>query len=207
MGIVLKVIIILGVFVTSVTMAQEDKVDIFEKKSGKRTVLMAENKTADTLSVFLMVHAEGYRRSADKPILKNLAPHSKTPMTTLIALDNVPSSYTYDLIVNEDLNNDIHVSQEKEVVDIENAIKGKLVIFRMTVCEKCDALISLLQSKRIQHRVFNIENDGALYAQFMSFIDKELTSETRIRFPVIWNKNHTIFGYDEVENLLKKLEN
>ncbi|MDC8005451.1 hypothetical protein POV27_15440 [Aureisphaera galaxeae] len=207
MGIISKVIIISGLFVGALANAQAEKVIISEKKTGKRLVLMAENKTADTLNVFLMVHAEGYRRSADKPVLKDIPPRTKVPMITLIELKDIPSNYTYDLIVNDELDNDIHVTQEKEVVDIENAVRGKVVVFRMTNCEKCDALATQLQSKRIQHRVFNIETDGALYAQFMAFIDKELTSATRIRFPVIWNKSYTIFGYDELEAVLAKLEN
>ncbi len=205
MGIVSKVIIILTVFFSFCGNAQEEKVIISEKKSGKRIVLMAENKTADTLNVFLMVHAEGYRRSADKPVLKDLPPHSKTPMITLIELKDIPSSYTYDLIVNKELDNDIRVVQKREVVDIENAVKGKLVIFRMTHCDKCDAIISKLKEERIQHLVFNIEEDGSIYGQFMAFIDKELTSETRIRFPVIWNRTYTIFGYDNLQNLMKGL--
>lgn len=207
MGIVSKVIIILTAFFSFLGTAQEEKVLISEKKTGKRLVLMAENKTADTLSVFLMVHAEGYRRSADKPVLKDLPPHSKTPMITLIELKDAASSYTYDLIVNEERNNDIKLVKKKEIVDIENAVKGKLVIFRLNLCDKCDTLISRLQDKRIQHRVFAIEEDGALYGQFMAFIDKELTSETRIRFPVVWNRSHTLFGYDDIETILGVLGN
>lgn len=57
--------------------SQQEKVIISENKKGKRIVLMAENKTTDALNVFLMVFAEGYRRSADKPILKDLPPLSK----------------------------------------------------------------------------------------------------------------------------------
>ncbi|MBX2828910.1 MAG: hypothetical protein KTR22_12160 [Flavobacteriaceae bacterium] len=207
MGNVLKVIIIFGMLLGSTMTAQNEKVVISEKKAGKRLVLMAENKTADTLNVFLMVHAEGYRRSADKPVLKDLPPFSKSPMITLIELTHVPSQYTYDLIVNEGLDNDVSITHEKQVVDIENGIKGKLVIFRLTNCDKCDALEEHLMNQRIQHRVFDIAKDGALYAQFMAFIDKELTSETRIRFPVIWNKTHTIFGFDDLEIVSTKLKN
>ncbi|NNM09630.1 MAG: hypothetical protein HKO61_10680, partial [Flavobacteriaceae bacterium] len=55
-------------------MSQGLKVLIKEQKSGKRLVLVAENKTQDTLNVFLMVNAEGYRRSASKPVIKNIPP-------------------------------------------------------------------------------------------------------------------------------------
>ncbi|GAB5399637.1 MAG: hypothetical protein Aureis2KO_12220 [Aureisphaera sp.] len=206
MGIISKVIIILSLLSSVIALAQDEKVSIHEKKTGKRLVLMAENKTGDTLNVFLMVHAEGYRRSADKPVIKDLPPFSKTPMITLIELREVPSSYTYDLIVNKALENTENRTAETEVVDIENVVKGKMVIFRLTNCQKCDQLASVLKERKIQHRVFSIENDGALYAQFMSFIDKELTSETRIRFPIIWNKTYTIFGFEDLETMLQQLK-
>ena len=51
---------------------QELKVLISEKKSGKRIVLFAENRTTDTLNVFFMVNAEGYRKSASKPVIKDI---------------------------------------------------------------------------------------------------------------------------------------
>lgn len=185
-------------------LSQNDLVVISEEKKGKRVVLFAENKTADTLNVFLMVHAEGYRRSADKPVLIDLAPRSKIPVITLIELRNVPSSYTYELIINE-RRMEIEMLPEKEVIDIENALRGKLVIFTMNDCEKCELLTTLLSSERIAYSEFSIHQDASIYKQFMKFVENELTSKTRIRFPVIWNKDQTLFGYDDLEKLMHKL--
>ncbi len=199
-----KVISIFLLFFGFLGWAQSEAVVISEKKTGKRVVIFAENKTADTLNVFLMVHAKGYRRSADKPVLKDLPPRSKTPMITLIELAEVDSNYTYELIVN-DKKQAIEYSFDREVVDIENAIRDKLVIFELKNCAKCTLLSEELTSQRINHRVFNIEDDPSLYKQFMKFIEKELTSEVRIQFPVIWNRDHTIFGYENLESLMLKL--
>lgn len=185
--------------------SQDLKVLISEKKSGKRVVLMAENKTTDTLNVFLMVHAQGYRRSASKPVLKDLPPLSKTPMITLIEINGVPHQYTYDLIVNEK-KSELNLTVQKKANDIEKIIANKLVIFSKNGCSKCDLLTALLKDKRIQHRNLNIEEDGVLYNQFMTFIEPKLKSETKIRFPVIWNKNHAIFGYDSIDKVIKELE-
>ena len=152
---------------------------------------MAENTTADTFERILMVFAEGYRRSADKPILKDI-PFSKVPMTTLIELFRYSSSYTYDLIVNENRDNSVSVTYEKQVVDIENVLKGKIVIFSISNCEKCEKLVALLESERVNFRNFNLDEDPSLYRQFMNFINNELKENTQIRFPVIWNKTYTI---------------
>ncbi len=200
-----KVIIILLGLCSGLLFSQEGQVVISEKKTGKRIVLLAENQTPDTLQVFFMVYSEGYRRSADKPVVKAIPPQTKVPMITLIELNDVPSKYSYELIIKD--KNQPEIAYENEVVDIENAIKGKLVIFTLTRCKKCDALTKSLTANRISHMVFDIAREPALYRQFMKFIEAELSEQTRIQFPVIWNKDHTIFGYDDLETLTVKLAN
>jgi glutaredoxin-related protein len=179
---------------------------ISEKKKGRRIVLMAENMTNDTLNVFFMVNADGYRRSASKPVIKDIPPKTKLPMITLIELQDVPSQYTYDLIINKEKRN-LNFTYEKQAKDIQKLIEGKLVIFTTSSCEKCELLAQDLQKKRISHRVLNITEDAILYNQFMRLIERDLTEETRIRFPVIWNKDRVIFGYDVLEIILTELDN
>lgn len=127
-------------------------------------------------------------------------------MTTLIELHETSSSYTYDLIVNETRDNTIVIEPEKDVVDIENVVKGKIVLFSINDCEKCEVLSALLDAQRINHQAFNINNDPKLYRQFMNFINKELVEETKVRFPVIWNKSYTIFGYDDLSSIIEELK-
>jgi glutaredoxin len=186
-------------------MAQGLKVLIKEQKRGKRLDLIAENKTQDTLNVFLMVNAEGYRRSASKPIIKNIPPLAEVPMITLIELSDVESRYTFDLVVNEKAN-PLSFSYDEPERDIERVMKGKLVIFTAEGCVKCELLSERLDELRVQHRVFDIKEDAVLYGQFMSFIERKLTSGTRIRFPVIWNRDDVIFGYDDLEAIIEILK-
>jgi glutaredoxin len=196
-----KILLILLIVFSSKGISQGLKVLISEDKKGKRVILMAENKTQDTLNVFLMVNAEGYRRSASKPVIKNIAPHSKVPMITLIELEGVESRYTYDLVVN-DKDYSVDVNYKKEQKDIERILKGQVVIFTADGCEKCHILIDSLKTGRIQHRSFNISEDATLYGQFIAFIERKLTADTRIRFPVVWNKDEVIFGYEDLKDLL-----
>jgi glutaredoxin len=184
--------------------AQDDKVVITEQKKGKRIVLYAENTTKDTLNVFFMVNAEGYRRSASKPQLQDLPPNSITEMITLIELTKIPSSYTYELIVNGE-QQDISVTHLKETIDIEKTITGRLVLFSEKDCEKCVLLEKILLGNKTQFRNFDIREDEILYDQFIKFIYKKYPSKTEIRLPVVWNKDHVIFGYDNLEELLLEI--
>jgi len=79
------------------------------------------------------------------------------------------------------------------------------VLFTMDNCDTCELLSKTLESRGVSHRSFNIGKDPILYRQFMAFIEKELTQETRIKFPIIWNKDHTIFGYNDLEVMVNGL--
>jgi glutaredoxin-related protein len=188
----------LGVF------SQGLKVLISEEKKGKRITLFAENKTRDTLNVFLTVNAEGYRRSSLKPVIKDLSPGARVPMMTLIELEGTDSRYTFEMVVN-DKESEVNFSYEEPERDIERVIGGQLVIFSAEDCPKCMELIAELTEKHIQHRMFDIKEDAVLYGQFMSFIERRLSRETKIRFPIIWNKDEVIFGYETLEETIQML--
>ncbi|MBZ0326898.1 MAG: hypothetical protein K8F54_04790 [Altibacter sp.] len=198
-------LILFFVLITAEGICQGLQVMVSEKKTGRRIVLMAENMTNDTLNVFFMVNADGYRKSASKPVIKDIPPKAKVPMVTLIELTDVPSQYTYDLIINKEKRN-LNFTYEKQAKDIQKFIEGRIVVFATNTCEKCDVLAQRLQEKRISHRVHNITEDAILYNQFMRLIERDLKEETRIRFPVIWNKDRVIFGYDDLEAILIELQ-
>jgi glutaredoxin len=200
-----QLILFFTLFICTLGLSQQEKVVITEKKKGKRIVLMAENKTTDTLNVFIMLTAQGYRRSADRPVVMNIPPRKKVHVMTLIEMEDQESSYTYNLIVNKNLDNSLTLEPEEDVVDIENVLKGKVVVFSKTDCKKCDNLSAFLFRDQVNHRNFNISEDPKLYSQFMNFIDKELQETTKIRFPVIWNKTYTIFGYDDLEKTVEEI--
>ncbi len=200
-----RILTILILFIWGFAFSQDERIILSEKEQGKRIVLMAENTTKDTLNVFLMVTSEGYRRSADRPVIKNIPPSGKTPMITLIEMSGVPSTYDYTLVVN-DMENDLNFSRQKRDINIEKVVLGKLVLFTTEGCKKCDALSVALEAKNIAHRSFDISKDPALYDQFILFIQKKQPEKIVIRLPMIWNKDYTVFGYDNLEKILKKLK-
>lgn len=191
---------------TIATYAQTDRIIISEEKKGRRVVLFAENTTDEALNIFILVDAKGYRRSADKPILMDVPAKRKLPVTTLIELNPAEASYTYDLIINDQLDNTKEISFKNSVKDIERVINNKLVFFSKNDCEKCVALDNALKDKRFVFRNFNIDEDPVLYKQFIAFIQNRYSEKSEIKLPVIWNKDAVIFGYDELENLIPKLK-
>ncbi|WP_108866308.1 hypothetical protein [Aquimarina aquimarini] len=90
--------------------SQVDTVHLVEKKLKKRTIIYVQNDTDEEKNVFLKINPVGYRKSAQRPIIKNIPAKSKIQMRILIPLLNVESHYTYDLIVNK----------EAETIDLNN---------------------------------------------------------------------------------------
>ena len=200
-----KIILLFFIVCSFQSFSQDPEVMITEEKNGKRIVLFAENMTMDTLNVFLRVNADGYRKSASKPVIKDIPPLEKIPMITLIELNKEQANYTFDLIVNEEKRN-LTYKVQKPVKDIHKIISGRLVIFSLPHCEKCDEISNRLTKERIQHKAFNIKESELIYEQFMAFIESDPTKVTQIRFPVIWNKDHVIFGYDNLEKIVNELK-
>lgn len=83
--------------------SQEKSVRLIEDKQKKRTILYIQNDTNEDKSIFLKVNPIGYRRSAQRPIIKSIPAKTKVQMLILIPLTDVESHYTYNLIVNKEL--------------------------------------------------------------------------------------------------------
>lgn len=195
---------LLLIFCTITLYAQETRVLISEEKKGKRITLYGENTTQDTLNVFFMVQSEGFRRSADRPTIKFINPGEKISLITMIELANVPSSYNYTLVVNEEENNK-SITHEKPTIDIEKQVTGKLVLFIDEDCQKCEYLKTLLTNNRIKYQLFDIDGDPELFHQFNLFVKKKHPEVDAIRLPVIWNKNEMLLGFDDANDILNYL--
>lgn len=123
---ILRLVYILLFFSFFNLFSQEKEVYLVEEKQKKRTILYIQNDTDKSKSVFLKIKPIGYRKSAHRPIIKNIPSKSKVQILILIPLKDVTSSYTYDLVVNEDLENiDIKRSQIQQ--NIPKQLKDSLL--------------------------------------------------------------------------------
>ncbi|MDT0555109.1 glutaredoxin domain-containing protein [Patiriisocius hiemis] len=202
----LKFIVLLLIIIPFKGFAQEEEVFIVEKKQGKRIVLSAKNTTNDSINIFLLVHAEGFRRSSSAPIIKNTPPNSTTYMTTLIEIEDTPSSYRYDLYLNAE-KEPLVIDSEKKINDISSIIKDRIVLFVTKDCDKCIVLENLLKNNRVTFKAFDIYQDEALYKQFKKFVQKDPTQTITFKLPLIWNKSYAVYGYDNLESILEELTN
>jgi len=61
-------------------------VELIEDKQAKRWLLYAQNNTDEEQEAFLIVQGEGFRRSADRPVIKKLPPIINQPQVAILAL-------------------------------------------------------------------------------------------------------------------------
>ncbi|MFD2565369.1 hypothetical protein [Aquimarina rubra] len=152
--------------------AQEKTVHLVEDVQKKRTTIYVQNDTDSDKSVFLKINPIGYRRSAQRPIIKNIPANSKEEMLILIPLTDVASSYTYDLVVNEELEN-IDVKRQKEKpkeVPPQTVSKYKLFVYTEQNCARCDSLKQKLNDKKVE------------------FLEVDIDSRNNLLSPVFWRK-------------------
>lgn len=202
---IISVFLVFSCVMVSVSQSMNSTIEIIEKKRGKLTDLYAQNKTEDSLNIFFLVHAKGYRKSASKPIITIIPPFSSILLTTLIELTSEPSSYTYDLVINGDAT-ETSFDYEDLPKDIIKIINRKIVLFTGVNCEKCTELTTALDENKIRYDIIDINEKPVYYRQFIAHIQSELTVNTRIRLPLIWNKDYVIFGYDILDEVLDELK-
>jgi len=199
-----KFTLLLLLTIPSIFLAQDKRATLTAEKEGKRIELIAENHTADTLNIFLIVFAEGFRRTGSRPIIEDLLPNSKTTLKTLIEIEGKPSSYTYEFVVNGKKSN-IWADVTKSDLDIERFLEGRIAIFTKKGCDKCELLISKLDAAHISAKEFDLDDDALAEIRFNTFIEKYLGNDRKVTYPVIWNRDHILFGYQNITLLMQKL--
>ncbi len=176
-------------------LAQEKKVHLVEDIQKKRTIIYVQNDTDSDKSVFLKINPIGYRRSAQRPILKNIPANSKKQMIILIPFTDVPSSYTYDLIVNEKLQN-IDVKRQKEKpkeVPPQTVSKYNVFVYTEQNCNRCDTLKQKLKNKKIVFLEVDIDSKNNLLSPiFWKKMNNEGYTRKNIELPFV-KKNKTLY--------------
>ncbi|MDH7444424.1 hypothetical protein [Aquimarina sp. 2201CG14-23] len=203
-------IYILCILCYTIGFAQEKAVHLVEEVQKKRTILYVQNDTNAEKSVFLKINPVGYRRSAQRPIIKTIPANSKIQMLTLIPLTDVASSYTYDLIVNAELQNiDVKKEKTKDVSSTPSSSKYGLLIYTEKDCATCDTLIQKLKNKKIDFIEIDIDSKhNQLSPQFWDSMYFKGYNRKNIRIPFAKKGNklhHPITDFDKfIEVITRK---
>ncbi len=173
---------------------QQNGVTIVEKKDSKRHFLYAKNDAEAPRSVFLRVVAKGYRRQADRPIIKTIPPKSEVLMMTLIPLRDTIPSYTYIYVANDE-QQDLGVIREKEPnesMGVNEFIESRNLIFTKEGCDKCKYLVDRLQHQRKKFREVRIEEKDWAFKYTLSYLDHRGQKLDTIALPMAMIKGKVI---------------
>ena len=203
----IKIILLCYLLSTTTIWAQQKAVVLIEKKLPKRTILYAKNNTDKPQNIFLKVNPTGYRKSSSRPIIKTIPPASQSEMITLIPLKDVESSYTYNLIINEEPNFiEINRSEgPKKEANVADIMDNELVIFTKKDCEKCSKLLKGLHEKHIAYREINVDTKDRFYQYFWERLKKDGYEEKAIIAPVIVQQGVLKYPIKDVSAALSEL--
>ena len=187
---------------------QTPAVELIEDKQPKRWTLYAQNNTDVEQEAFLMVKGEGFRRSADRPIIKKIPPHSKVVMMILIPLKGATPSYTKVFTFEEQLQaiKKRKGEGQKEHVNLLPVDPEQLTLFVEDDCEKCIYLTEYLNSERIKHRALDIKKYSAVFDLMWSHLKDSVSGYELIKLPVIMHKETMYFDIISMEHFIQNFD-
>ncbi|WP_010177509.1 glutaredoxin family protein [Aquimarina agarilytica] len=188
------------------TYSQKNGVNIIEEVGKKRTLIFAKNTTNKPRSVFFKVHANGYRRSGDRPVIKQLPPNSKTLLITLIPLVDVPSRYTYTFVANKTLENIQLKGKEESEADVAELMKQEIVVFTNSSCSKCDNLKKQLNNKHIKYREIDIDLRERFYKYTWKLLEKKGYRTDTLKLPLASVKGKIFHPINSIATFLNEIE-
>ncbi len=203
----LKQIIWLFFFSTISSYAQTKTVYLVEEKLKKRTIIYVQNDSPQDRSVFLKINPTGYRRSAQRPIIKNIPANSKAQMQVLIPLADVESSYTYSLVINDELESiDIERSKtSKKEAPLSSIMKAEVIIFTRKNCEKCERLTAKLDKNHIKYREVNIDTKTRYREYLWELLDNSKYNKNSVGVPLSAINGELNYPIDDIDKFVKEL--
>ncbi len=183
------------------------EVKLVEERDGKKLHLYAENKGGINYVVFLRVITTDFRRSGNRPILKEIPANSKQKLITLIQLANTAGAYEAEFIVNE-TQRDLRVQKDytsiKEKVDaIYNP--ENISLFTQKFCDLCNETRTLFKQNKIDFDEFSSSS-----AKLDSLLASKNKIKQEVSFPVLAIKDSVytaITNKQEVIKILKSWKN
>lgn len=209
--------ILLGLLVMSVPFfakaqqsptVQENDVVLIEDKQPKRWLMYAQNNSDEEQEVFLMVQGTGFRRSADRPVIKNVPAHAKVLLMTLIPLKGVAPTYTKIFSYETNLQHIKKRKGEKDepFVNIRPLKKDELTIFIEDGCNKCDILTAFLNKNHIKHRVLDIKKHPKVKDFMFSHLRKANYTGGIIDLPAVLFRGRKHWSIHDIHKFISEYD-
>ncbi|WP_452224110.1 glutaredoxin family protein [Lacinutrix chionoecetis] len=162
-------------------------VKLSEEKKGKRLTLYATNTDSLSYDIFLKVDTKDFRRSSNRPIIRNIAANSKIKLMTLIQLAGTEGNYESVFVVNE-VAYSLELDKDFEALDfkLDRAIKEKKVtIFTKDDCLICPDTKRILDNNKIRYTEYNIDKDSTNYLKIIKEFKTNKQSRFENRIPLL----------------------
>lgn len=188
---------------TSFSQDDHKSVKLSEEKKGKRLTLYATNTDSISYDVFLRVETKDFRRSGNRPIIRNIAANSKIKLITLIQLAGTEGNYDSMFFVNEvsyalELNKDYEALGFK----LDKAINNKKVaLFTKDDCAICPDTKRILDNNKISFTEYNIDRDSTKYLNII----KELKTNKQSQIPLLKIENKVYNNISSIEDFIVAL--
>lgn len=165
-------------------------VELIEEKLEKRWNLYAQNHTDQEQEAFLIVKGEGFRRSADRPVIKKIPPNAKVLMITLIPLKGTTPDYKTIFTYETNLQSiqKRKGADEEAYVNIRPIKDDELTIFLEEDCEKCELLVSYLNKQHIKYRRLDVRKNGKVRDFLWKSVKDKIPRSDVVTLPVVLDK-------------------
>ncbi|MFT6601079.1 MAG: glutaredoxin [Dokdonia donghaensis] len=183
-------------------------VELIEQKQPKRWLLYAQNNTDQEQEAFLIVQGEGFRRSADRPVIKKIPPNEKVLMITLIPLRGATPTYTKIFNYNNKLQ---FISKRKgeddeAYVNIRPIKASEFTVFTKDNCDKCEVLINYLNDNHLKYRTLVVSK----HKKVTDFMFKHLKGDGhnggKVGLPVIMHKGKKSYDIKDIDAFINSYD-
>ncbi|WP_161805035.1 glutaredoxin family protein [Lacinutrix mariniflava] len=182
-------------------------VKLTEEKKGKRLTLYATNTDSISYDIFLKVDTKDFRRSSNRPIIRNVAANSKIKLATLIQLAGTEGNYNSIFVVNE-VAYALDVDKDFEALDfkLDRAIKDKKVIlFTKDDCVICPDTKRILENNKITYTEYNIDKDSTTYIKIIKEFQANKESSFENNIPLLKVESKIYNNIESIEDFIGAL--
>lgn len=188
--------------------SQTNDVILIEDKQPKRWNMYAQNNSDEAQEVFLLVQGTGFRRSADRPIIKMVPANSKVLLMTLIPLKGIEPTYTKIFTYEPNLQQIKRRKGEndEEYVNIRPLKDEELTIFLQEDCEKCEVLTAFLNENHIKYRALDLGVHPKVKEFLFSHLRKANYPGGMIDLPAILYQGRKHWSINDIHTFIKEYD-